>query len=103
VGSSSKSDPKKKAAAEPTMAASQNVGGGPDYYTDPSQVPTTGGFVLPTAPPGAIQGAGLNWYVPPPPPTRNTLASTINNNGSFYDSYGRGARGMGGSYGNGSR
>ena len=36
------------------------------YYMDPSQVPATGGWVRPPAPPGEKQGTGLNWVTPPP-------------------------------------
>jgi hypothetical protein len=38
------------------------------YFANPGETPQGGGYVRPTAPPGATQGAGLNWFVPPPPP-----------------------------------
>jgi hypothetical protein len=97
----------KTAAAAAPDATATNLPGGvtQQYYTDLSKVPTTGGLVRPVA--GGVgqpmQGAGLNWYTPPPAAAaRNTLASTISS-GGFNDTYGKGARGMSGAYGNRSR
>jgi hypothetical protein len=106
--SSSSTAGKTAAAAAPDATATGLPGGvTQQYYSDLSKVPTTGGLVKPVA--GGegqpMQGAGLNWYTPPAASAaRNTLASTISgNSGGFNDTYGRGARGMGGAYGNRSR
>jgi hypothetical protein len=38
------------------------------YFANPTEVPQSGGLVLPRAGPGMMQGVGLNMYTPPPPP-----------------------------------
>jgi len=53
-----------------------DVGGTP-YFANPNETPQGGGLVRPTAPPGAMQGAGLNWFVPPPPPPPPPPAPTL--------------------------
>ena len=102
--------------APPTMGSSDlpDVGGMP-YFANASEVAAGGGHVRPTAPPGAMQGAGLNWFVPPPPPpppppqalapapTRTSLAgamtpatparsSQVNPYETQYKTYGRNSR-----------
>ena len=101
--------------APPTMGSSDlpDVGGMP-YFANASEVAAGGGNVRPTAPPGAMQGAGLNWFVPPPPPppappqalapapTRTSLAgamqpaqarsSQVNPYETQYKTYGRNSR-----------
>lgn len=111
MGSSSKKSGGGSAAtAAPATpdATATNLPGGvtPQYYSNPANVPTTGGLVLPSVGAGGpMQGAGLNWYTPPPV-TRSTLTKVISGGGSgsnYQDNYGRGARGMSGAYGNSSR
>jgi hypothetical protein len=71
--------------AQPDATQALPGGVSQQYYSNPVNVPTTGGLVLPTAAPGMLQGAGLNYYTPPAPVTRNTLASTISNAGNSSD------------------
>ena len=65
----------------PTMAMSTMPDGNQmQYFANPSEVPQSGGLVLPRAGPGMLQGVGLNMYTPPPPPPpppRQQLASSM--------------------------
>ena len=89
----------------PTMGTSvMPDGANMQYFANPTEVPQSGGLVLPRAGPGMLQGVGLNMYTPPPPPPppppRQQLAQTISQRPQYE---GRGARGMSGAYGNSSR
>lgn len=68
--------------AAPQMGTTTLPGAAPgqttqkQFYTNMADVPATGGWMRPPAPPGQAQGAGLNWVVPPPP-QRNNLAGLM--------------------------
>jgi hypothetical protein len=72
-------------------------------FADASMVPAGGGLVRPKAPPGALQGAAMNWVQPAPAavnPNRNLLANVLT---SRPVRWAEGGGAMGGGWGSGNR
>jgi len=72
-------------------------------FANPSMVPAGGGLVRPKAPPGALQGAAMNWVQPaaaPVNPNRNLLANVLTNRPVRWA---EGGGAMGGGWGSGNR